>query len=102
MPLLGFPEKWFHPDQPLAQGFLVGFGGSICRCLIQIILIKGTKDMAATLAVGAVCLDWARITGGGISSVDKDCFALTPRMERQFLPLWAYIQIMPLVILEIL
>jgi hypothetical protein len=45
--------------------------------------------MAATPAVGAVRLDWACITGGGISSVDKDRFALTPRLQSQFLPLWA-------------
>ena len=58
--------------------------------------------MAATLAVGAMHFDWAPITGGGISSVDKDRFALTPCMQRKFIPLWAYIQILQLVILETL
>ncbi len=58
--------------------------------------------MAATLAVGAMHFDWAPITGGGISSVDKDRFALTPRMQRKFLPLGAYMQILQLVIVKVL
>jgi hypothetical protein len=85
MPWLGFPEQWFTPDEPLAQGLLVRCWGAICGCVVEIRLGKGTEAMAATRAVRAVRLYCARSTGRGIRSLDHHRFgrALSISGERR-------------------
>jgi hypothetical protein len=54
MPVFPFSKQRFHPDLPLAQGFLVGFSRLVASNPIQHLFIHTAAEAAPLLAGGTL------------------------------------------------
>src|SRR5216684_4503234 len=86
MPLLGFPEEWFHPHRAFPHRLLVARPLVVGMDALQILGIEGTVEQPAGLAGGTGRLDRAHVAGGGIGAVDSHALGVLSRKAWQRLP----------------
>ena len=69
MPVFAFCKERFHPDLPLTQGFLVGFGLLIGTHPFQTLFIDTAAEAASLLTGGTLGFERAVIAVPGIGPI---------------------------------
>src|SRR5262245_35267928 len=93
MPLFPFSEQGLDPHLPFAEGFLVGWGGSIALGAVEVSLIKGAEDLTPLFALCTVGFDWTAVAGVGIGLIDPEGTRVHMIGKRQFLALGTAVEI---------